>query len=87
MASPLTNLDAPSMEPKKSDSCANSARRVLAVSWSMTPALRSASMAICLPGMASRVKRAFTSETRPAPLVTTKKFTIIRIAKMIKPTT
>ena len=33
------------------------------------PALRSASIAICLPGMASRVKRAPTSATRPAPLV------------------
>ena len=32
IASPLTNLEAPSMEPKKSDSCANSSRRFLAVS-------------------------------------------------------
>ena len=43
-------------------------------------------MDICLPGMASKVNRALTSETRPAPLVTTKKFTIIRITKMMKPT-
>ncbi len=33
-------------------------------------------MAICLPGMASRVKRALTSEIRPAPLVTTTKLMI-----------
>ena len=35
------------------------------------PALRSASIAICLPGIASSVKRAPTSATRPAPFVTT----------------
>ena len=87
MASPLTNLDAPSMAPKKSDSWDNSSRRFLAVAWSIMPAFKSASMAICLPGMASKVNRAFTSETRPAPLVTTMKLMIIKIAKMMKPTT
>ena len=75
------------MAPKKSDSCESSSRRFLAVGWSITPAFKSASMDICLPGMASKVKRAFTSETRPAPLVTTMKLMIIKIAKMMKPTT
>ena len=44
---------------------------------SMSPALRSASIAICLPGMASRVKRAATSAIRPAPLVMTMKLMTI----------
>ena len=35
---------------------------------SMMPAARSASMDICLPGSASRVNRAATSEMRPEPL-------------------
>jgi hypothetical protein len=38
-------------------------------------------MAICLPGMASSVKRAATSATRPAPLVMTTKLMITRIVK------
>ncbi len=37
------------------------------------PAERSASIAICLPGIASRLKRAATSAMRPAPLVITTK--------------
>ena len=44
-------------------------------------------MAICLPGMASRVKRAATSETRLEPLVMTVKFTMRRMRKMTRPTT
>ncbi len=43
-------------------------------------------MAICLPGMASRVKRAPTSATRPAPLVMTTNWITSRIAKTISPT-
>ncbi len=43
-------------------------------------------MAICLPGMASRVKRALTSETRPAPLVTTTKLMMVRMANTTRPT-
>ena len=43
-------------------------------------------MAICLPGMASRVKRAPTSAMRSAPLVTTMKLITTRIAKTIRPT-
>ncbi len=44
-------------------------------------------MAICLPGMASRVKRAATSAIRPEPFVMTTKFTITRIEKTITPIT
>jgi hypothetical protein len=51
----------------------------------MRPADRSASIAICLPGMASRVKRAATSAMRPEPFVMTTKFTITRIVKTIAP--
>ena len=46
----------------------------------------SASIAICLPGIASRVKRAPTSAMRSAPLVTTTKLMTTRIAKTIRPT-
>ena len=41
----------------------------------MSPAERSASIAICLPGIASRLNRAATSAMRPEPLVMTMKFT------------
>ena len=50
------------------------------------PAFKSASIAICLPGIASKVKRALTSEIRPAPFVTTTKLMIIKMMKTIKPT-
>ncbi len=43
-------------------------------------------MAICLPGNASRVNRALTSETRPAPFVTTTKLMMTRIANTTSPT-
>ncbi len=52
----------------------------------ISPALRSASIAICLPGIASSVKRAPTSATRPAPLVTTTNWITIRIRKITRPT-
>ena len=84
-ASPRTNLAAPSMEPKKVLSSSSSRRRRRASSSSMRPDDRSASMAICLPGMASRVKRADTSAMRPEPLVMTTKFTITRMEKTIMP--
>ena len=48
----------------------------------MSPEFRSASMAICLPGMASRVNRAATSATRPAPLVITTNWMTIRMRKI-----
>ena len=44
-------------------------------------------MLICWPGMLSSVKRAATSETRCAPLVTTTYCTTIRIRKTIRPMT
>ncbi len=44
-------------------------------------------MAICLPGMASSVKRAPTSAIRVAPLVITRKFTVIRMTNTIVPMT
>jgi hypothetical protein len=87
MASPRTNFEAPSMAPKKVLSSSSSRRRVRAVVSSIRPALRSASIAICLPGMASRVKRAATSAIRPEPLVITTKFTITRIENTMMPMT
>ena len=85
MASPRTNLEAPSMDPKNSASrryrCGGDA-----FSSPIRPALRSASMAICLPGMASRVKRAETSATQPAPLVMTTKLITVRMRKTTIPT-
>ncbi len=47
----------------------------------INPALRSASIAICLPGIASKVKRAETSEIRSAPLVTTIKLIVNSVSK------
>jgi hypothetical protein len=81
MASPFTNFEAPSMAPKKALSSSSALRRRFASFSSMRPADRSASIAICLPGMASRVKRAATSAMRPEPLVMTMKFTITRMTK------
>ncbi|MBA7704123.1 hypothetical protein ES703_112923 [subsurface metagenome] len=51
------------------------------------PALRSASIAICLPGIASRVKRAETSAIRSAPFVITINCITTRIKKITSPTT
>jgi hypothetical protein len=53
----------------------------------MRPALSSASMASCFPGRASRVNRAATSATRPAPFVITTKLMTSRMQKRMKPTT
>ncbi|EXI76711.1 MAG: hypothetical protein AW07_00110 [Candidatus Accumulibacter sp. SK-11] len=61
-------------------------RRLRASSSPIKPALRSASIAICLPGIASRVKRAATSATLPAPLVMTMKLMITRIVNTTSPT-
>ncbi len=52
----------------------------------MLPERSSASMAICLPGIASSVKRAATSATRSLPLAMTTNWMIVRIAKMMAPT-
>ena len=43
-------------------------------------------MDICLPGIASRLKRAATSATRSEPLVITRKLTRVRIRKITIPT-
>ena len=61
-------------------------RRARASSGVIRPAFRSASMLICLPGMASRVNRAATSLTRPAPLVMTTYWITTRIRKTTMPT-
>ena len=87
IASPRTNLEAPSMAPKNEDSSSRFFRRAFATCSSMRPALRSASIAICLPGMASRVKRAATSAIRPEPLVITTKFTTSRMKNTTRPMT
>ena len=52
----------------------------------MAPVFRSASIAICLPGMASSVKRAVTSDTRSEPLLITIIWININTTKMITPT-
>ena len=43
-------------------------------------------MAICLPGIASSVKRALTSAIRPAPLLITMKLMITRMTNSTMPT-
>ena len=87
MASPLTNFMAPSIDPNSCDSRASAARRRRASLWSMWPARSSASIDICLPGMASSVKRAATSATRSEPLETTRNWIMVRIRKITAPTT
>ena len=87
IASPRTNFEAPSIAPKKALSSSSCLRRVRASCSSIRPAERSASIAICLPGMASRLKRAATSAMRPEPLVMTTKFTMTRIVNTMMPIT
>ena len=58
----------------------------LASSGFSNPAFKSASIAICFPGIASKVNLADTSETLPAPLVTTTKLIMIKIANTNIPT-
>ena len=53
---------------------------------SMAPARMSPSMDICLPGMASREKRAATSATRSEPFVMTTNCTIVMMRKITVPT-
>ena len=79
MASPFTNFIAPSIAPKSCDSRSSARRRRARLRRVDAPARRSASMAICLPGIASSVKRAATSATRSAPLATTRNWTSVRI--------
>ena len=87
IASPRTNFEAPSIAPKKLDSDSSVFRLSRASVSLIRPAERSASTAICLPGMASKVKRAATSAMRPAPFVMTMKFTMMRIANTMMPMT
>ena len=87
IASPRTNFEAPSIAPKKLLSPSSSLRRLRASSSLIMPAERSASIAICLPGIASSVNRAATSAIRPEPLVTTMKFTMIRMMNTTTPIT
>ena len=54
---------------------------------SMMPAFRSASIAICRPGIASRVNRAVTSEMRTAPWLMTMNWIAISTRKTTMPTT
>ena len=85
MASPLTNFEAPSSEPKKVVSSCSIRRRSRASAWEMAPAAMSLSMASCLPGMPSSAKRAPTSAMRPAPLVMTMKLTMSSTPKTTRP--
>jgi len=88
MASPRTNFEAPSMAPVERSFRPRAACGAGAPpSRRLRPADRSASIAICLPGMASRLKRAATSAMRPEPLVMTMKFTITRIVNTMMPMT
>ena len=87
VASPFTYLVAPSMEPKNDDSSCIFSRRSFAC-WSViAPVFKSASIAICLPGIASSVNLAVTSDTRSEPLLITRNWTIINMIKTIMPTT
>ena len=86
MASPRTYLLAPSMAPKNSDSDAKSDRRFRASFSSIAPTFNSASIAICLPGNESSVKRALTSEIRVAPLVITMNWIVTKIRNTTQPT-
>ena len=85
VASPFTYLTAPSMLPKKLDSCWIFSLRILASASVIAPVLRSASIAICLPGIASRVNRAVTSATRSEPLLITINWMMIRMTNTIAP--
>ncbi len=87
MLSPFTNFIAPSMAPYIWLSKDTRSRRFWASSISITPARISASMDICLPGMASRVNLAPTSATRSAPFAITRNCTMVKIRKTTAPTT
>ena len=86
VASPFTYFTAPSMEPKKLDSIWILSRLSLASLSSIAPVFKSASMAICFPGMASRVKRAVTSATRSEPLLITMNWIMIKMINTMAPT-
>jgi hypothetical protein len=87
MASPFTNFIAPSIAPCSWHSCSSTWRRFCACAEDSTPARTSASMLICLPGIASSAKRAATSATRSEPLAMTMNCTIAMIRNTTPPTT
>ena len=87
MASPLTNFIAPSIEPCSLLSSSISRRLARASVLSIRPERRSESIESCLPGMASRVKRAPTSATRSAPFAMTRNCTSVMIRNTTRPTT
>ena len=62
-------------------------RRFRASASSINPAFISASIDICLPGIASKVKRADTSEMRTAPWFMTTYWMAISTKKMTAPMT
>ena len=86
-ASPFTYLTAPSMEPKKLASCWSFSLCTFASASVMAPVFKSASIAICLPGMASSVNLAVTSATLSEPLLITTNCTIIKIMNTTIPMT
>jgi hypothetical protein len=87
MASPFTNFIAPSMLPNICDARFSSSRFSCASSSVYAPERTPASIDICLPGIASRVKRAPTSATRSEPFATTRNCTRVMTRKMTVPTT
>ena len=87
MVSPFTNFIAPSIEPKRFDSLCKSSRFLVASSGDIKPALKSASIVICLPGIASNANLAATSAIRSAPFVITINCTTVIIKKITPPTT
>jgi hypothetical protein len=87
VASPFTYFTAPSMEPKKLDSSCILSRRLFASASVIAPVFRSASIAICLPGIASKVNLAVTSATLSEPLLITINWIRIKIMNIITPIT
>ena len=87
MVSPFTNFIEPSIEPNKLDSRCKSSRFLTASSGDINPALKSASIVICLPGIASKANLADTSAIRSAPFVITINCTIVMIKNITTPTT
>ena len=87
IVSPFTNFIAPSIEPYKLDSRCKSSLLLIASSGEINPALKSASIVICLPGIASNANLAATSAIRSEPFVITRNCTIVIIINITKPTT
>ena len=87
MASPFTNFIAPSIAPCSVHSSSRRWRRFCASADDSTPARTSASMLICLPGIASSAKRAATSATRSEPFAMTMNWTIAMMRNTTPPTT